>query len=278
MVFPQIDSYRDDIAASLSRASGTAVSLGDVDAGWYGLRPTLALTGVRVADRRGKAAFELERAEITLSWWTLLAGDLRFHDVDLYSPQLRLRRGTDGLVYLADKPLNAPVPDEGGTLAAWLLDQPRLAIHDATLVWQDELAGAPEIELRQVEIAMRKDGRRHRAALNAMPPPAIGARIDVRADLLFARKGEAWQVSGTLYGETGRADLARLRAHLPIPDSLRTAVGSLRAWVEFEPGQVREVTADLDLRGVRAQLAADALPLDLESLSGRVYYRAQEGG
>ena len=205
-------------------------------------------------------------------------GDLRFHDVDLYSPQLRLRRGTDGLHLPGRQAAQRAVPDEGASLAAWLLDQPRLAIHDATLVWQDELAGAPEIELRQVEIAMRKDGRRHRAALNAMPPAAIGARIDLRADLQFARKGEAWQVSGTLYGETGRADLARLRAHLPIPESLRTAVGSLRAWVEFEPGQVREVTADLDLRGVRAQLAADALPLDLESLSGRAYYRAQEGG
>ncbi|HEX4943971.1 MAG TPA: YhdP family protein [Usitatibacteraceae bacterium] len=278
VVFPQIDSYRDDIAQSISRASGMAVSIVDVDAGWHGLRPILTLTGVRVADRHGKAFFELERAEITLSWWTLLAGDLRFNDIDLYSPQLRLRRGMDGLIYLADKPLNAPVSGEDGALAAWLLDQPRLAIHDATLVWQDEFAGAPELELRQVEIAVRKAGRRHQAALYATPPAAIAARLDLRADLLLARKGEGWQASGSLYGETGRADLERLRAHVPIPDALRTAVGGVRAWVDFEPGQVRDVTADLNLRDVRAQLAADALPLDLETLSGRAYFRLQEGG
>ncbi|MBK6982100.1 MAG: hypothetical protein IPH30_11805 [Betaproteobacteria bacterium] len=29
---------------------------------------------------------------------------------------------------------------------------------------------------------------------------------------------------------------------------------------------------------MRAQLAADALPLDLETLAGRAYYRLQEGG
>lgn len=277
-VFPNIDRYRDDIAASVSRASGMSVSVVAVDAGWHGLRPTLGLEGVRVADRRGAAVFELERAEITLSWWTLFAGDLRFHDVDLYSPHLRLRRGTDGLIYLADKPLNAGASGEDGMLAAWLLAQPRLAIHDATLAWRDEYAGAPEIELRQVEIAMRKAGRRHRIALNATPPEAIAERLDLRADLQFARKGDAWEATGILYGETQRADLARLRSHLPVPETLRTAFGSLRAWVDFAPGEVRQVTADLELRGVRAQLAADALPLDLEWLSGRAFYTLQEGG
>lgn len=278
VVFPQIDNYREDISASLSAASGMAVSIQDVDAGWYGLRPTLILTAVRVADKQGNPVLGLERVEATLSWWTLFAGDLRFHDVDLFSPQLSLRRGPDGLIYLADKALNAGAAGEDGALAAWLLDQPRLAIHDATLAWKDELAGAPEIRLRKVEIAIRKEGRRHLAALNAMPPAAISGRLDLRADLLLSHKGEQWEASGTLYAEAGRADLARLREHLPVPETLRAAVGGFRAWVDFEPGRVREVTADLNLRGVRAQLAADALPLDLESLSGRAFYRLQEGG
>ncbi len=277
-IFPQIDNYRDDIAASISAASGMAVSMADIDAGWHGLRPALTLTGVRVADRRGSRVFELDRAEISLSWWTLLAGDLRFHDVDFFSPHLSLRRGPDGLIYLADKPLNAKAEDEGGAFVEWLLAQPRLAIHDATLAWQDEFAGAPLVELRRVEIDVRKEGRRHRASLVATPPAAIANRIDVRADLQFSRPGGEWQAAGTLYAEAGWADLARLHAHLPIPESLRTATGSFRAWVDVEPGRVREVTVDINARGVRAQLAADALPLDLDSLSGRAFYRAQEGG
>lgn len=278
LVFPQVDGYRDDIAASVSRASGMTVQIAHVDAGWYGLRPQLSMTDVRVADRRGKAYFALERADITLSWWTLLAGDLRFQDVDLYRPQLRLRRGADGLIYLANKPLNAPATEDDGTLARWLLAQPRLAIHDATLAWQDELTGAPEVELRQVEIAVRKAGRRHLAALRATPPADIAEKVDLRADLQFGMAGDRWQVAGTVYGETGRADLARLRSYLPVPDTLRTAVGSLRAWADFEPGRVRELTADLSLGGVRAQLAADALPLDLETLSGRAFYRLLDDG
>lgn len=278
VVFPQIDDYREDIAASVSRASGMAVTLADVDAGWHGLRPQLDMTGVRVADRRGRAVFELERAELSLSWWTLLAGDLRFHDVDLFSPQLRLRRGPDGLIYLADKALNAAEAEEDGDFAAWLLAQPRLAIHDATLAWKDELAGAPEVELRQVEIAIRKEGRRHRAALEARPPPGLADRVDLRAEARFERRGRSWNASGTVYAEATRADLARLRAHVPVPEALRTATGNVRAWIDFVPGKVSAVTADLNLRGVRAQLAADALPLDLATLSGRAFYRLQEGG
>jgi uncharacterized protein (TIGR02099 family) len=276
-VFPQIDSYREDIAASISRASGMQVRIGDIDAGWQGLRPALTLTAIRVAERGGSPVFELDRAEISLSWWTLFAGDLRFHDVDFFNPVLRLRRGPDGLIYLADKPLNAGAGDDGA-FVSWMLAQPRLAIHGATLAWEDEFAGAPAVELRRVEIAIRKEGRRHRAALVAVPPPAIADRIDVRADLQFSRPGGQWQASGTLYAETRRADLARLHAHLPIPESLRTATGAFRAWLEVEPGRVREVTVDLRARDVRAQLAADVLPLDLDALSGRVFYRLQDGG
>lgn len=278
VVFPQIDDYRDDIAASVSRASGMNVTVADVDAGWHGLRPLLVLDGVRVADRQGKPVFELERAEISLSWWSLFAGDLRFHDLDFFSPQLRLRRGTDGLVYLADKPLNAPDAGEDGAFTAWLLAQPRLAIHDATLAWRDELAGAPEVELRQVEIAIRVEGRRHRVALQASPPAAIADRLEARADLQFTQAGRKWVAGGTIYAEASRADLEKLRAHVPMPEALRTARGNFRAWVDFEPGKVREVTADVRLADVRVQLAADVLPLDLDSLAGRAYYRAQEGG
>ena len=255
-----------------------AVTIADVDAGWQGLRPQLVLSGLRIADRKGKAAFELGRAEIRLSWWSLFAGDLRFSDVDLYSPALDLRRGEDGRIYLADKPLGGAAGDEDGAFAEWLLAQPHLAIHDASLSWRDEQSGAPPVQLRGVEIAVRKQGRRHRLGLVATPPAEIASRLDVRADLAFSRTGDRWQSAGTVYVQTDRADLARLRSHLPMPDTLRSATGSLRLWLEVEPGRVKEVVADLDLRQARARLAQDTLPLDLDAIAGRVVYRAEPGG
>ena len=143
---PNVDAYRADILSSIEKASGMKASATGIRGGWDGLRPSVSLQGFELADHRGRVGLELERADVTLSWWTLLVGRLRLHDVDFYRPELSLRRGADGLIYLADKPLNQAGPGDG-EFTEWLLAQPRLAIHDATLVWRDEKSGAPELRL-----------------------------------------------------------------------------------------------------------------------------------
>src|SRR3982751_5499006 len=104
---PNIDRYRDAIVSSISRAAGMAVSAERIRGGWEGLRPYVSLERFAMNDRRGKAALGFERAEATLSWWALAFGELRFHDLQFHRPELSLRRGADGIVYLGDKPLNA---------------------------------------------------------------------------------------------------------------------------------------------------------------------------
>ena len=275
---PNIDRYRDDIVASVGRASGMAVSAQRIRGGWDGLRPYVALHQFAFTDKRGKVALEFERAEATLSWWALLAGRVQFHDVDLHQPALNLRRGTDGLVYLGDKPLNAGEAGDDSAFTEWLLAQPRLDIHDATLTWRDEKAGAPEVRLTAVEIAMEKRHGRHLASLSALPPRELAGRIELRADVKLARDGKRWHAVGEAYAETRNADLGRLRAHLPVPETLRSGVGSVRVWAQFSDETVREAVADLNMVDARGQLASDALPLSLASISGRAHYRAEADG
>ena len=104
---------------------------------------------------------------MTLSWWALFAGRVRFHDVEFYRPELELRRGADGLIYLADKPLNAAGPTTTARSPSGSSRSRASRIHDATLAWRDEMVGAPEVRLTRVEIAMRKHLGHHRAALTA---------------------------------------------------------------------------------------------------------------
>jgi uncharacterized protein (TIGR02099 family) len=278
VALPSVDDYRGDIVARLEKATGTAVSVKRIEGGWGGLRPTLTLEGLHVADRRGRTALAVERAHVVLSWWALAMGEVSFHDIDIYRPALALRRGKDGLIYLADKPLNEGTGGGDDRLAEWLLTQPRVAIHEATLAWRDELGDAPEIQLADVEIAVRRHRGRHRAALTAAPPAALAKRIDLRAELEVHRAAGKWTVSGDAYGETLQADLARLRAHLPLPESLRNGVGSLRVWAKLAPDGLKELIADMRMRDARLQLADDATPLELASLAGRVVYRAQPQG
>ena len=248
-----------------------------ISGSWGGLRPLLSLEGLTIADRRGRTALAIERAEVTLSWWALLVGQVRFHDVDFYQPALALRRGSDGLIYLADKPLNEKGPADD-RFVEWLLEQPKLGIHEATLVWRDEMLGGAEISLSRVEIAVRKHRGRHHAALTAVPTRALASRVDLRGDLLLRRSDQRWLVSGDAYAETLHADLAALRSRLPLPESLRNGVGSMRLWARLSENGLREVVADVRMRDAKVQLAADVLPLELASLSGRLLYRVQPEG
>jgi uncharacterized protein (TIGR02099 family) len=264
--------------ASIEKASGAKVSVRRISGGWGGLRPSLSMEGLHIADKRGRTALALERADVTLSWWSLFAGQLRFHDVDFIQPALALRRGKDGIIYLADKPLNDPAAGGDDRFVEWLLEQPRLGIHDATLSWRDEQVGAPDVELTNVEIALRKTRGRHHAALTALPPRNLAARIDWRGEAQLKRVESRWLVSGDGYFEALQADLAALRSHLPLPESLRNGVGSVRVWTRIADNALREITADLRVRDAKMQLAADVLPLDLASLSGRATYRVQPQG
>src|SRR6185369_2053410 len=103
-------------------------------------------------------------------------------------------------------------------------------------------------------------------------------RIDLRADASLERAGTRWRGHGEAYAEMINTDLARLKQHLPVPDTLRNGVGSLRFWLKFSPERVDEIVADLAMRNARAQLAADVLPLDLASISGRAIYRVNPDG
>jgi uncharacterized protein (TIGR02099 family) len=140
------------------------------------------------------------------------------------------------------------------------------------------MAGAPEVRFADVQIAMRKRRGRHHAALTARPPPELAGRIDVRADVAITHAGTRWHARGQVFAEALDTDLARLRAHLPVPDSLRSGVGSARVWASFSDDVVGEVVADIAMRDAKAQLAADALPLELASISGRATYASKPDG
>jgi uncharacterized protein (TIGR02099 family) len=275
---PHIDDYRGRIFSSIGKASGMAVSARRIEGGWEGLRPHLSLQGFEIADPHGRVAVAFDRAEVTLSWWALLRGRVRFHDVDFYRPLLELHRGLDGRLYLADQALDPAGGGGDDAFTQWLLSQPRLGIHDATLVWRDDLSGAAEVRLTDVQIALRQRLGAHRAALSARPPRSLAARIDLRCDLRVARGSGRYTATGEVYGETRDADLAALRTYLPLPDTLRSGVGNLRVWGKLGERGVDRLVADLRMRDARAQLDTDAQPLDLETLSGRAVYEAKDDG
>ena len=267
-ILPNIEIYRPDIEKMVSQHLGQPVSIGRVEASWDGINPDLTLRDVRVADAQGRPALAFSEVEAILSWWSVPRGTIQLRLLRIDEPTLNIRRDSSGQFLVAGIPLGQT--DGGGNIADWILDQRRIRILGATLVWEDEVRAAAPLVLEEVDFALDNDGRQHRFGLTALPPGTAASRVDVRGDLR-GRSFEhlaAW--SGKLFAEVDSADLAVWKQWVDYPVALPHGHGAFRAWVELTEGRVREVTSDVSLRDVNLRLAGDLPPLELESMSGRV--------
>lgn len=275
-ILPNIGQYREDIAASITRASGQRVTIGAIDANWERLRPHLALREVQVFDRQGRPALVLQNVDGTLSWWTLLVGEVRLHSLEISDPALSIRRDAEGRIFIAGIELNQPDSDSG--FADWLLQQSRIVIRNAVVEWRDEKRQAPPLTLSRVNLRLENSGRRHRFGLQAIPPAGLAGPLDIRADLKGEKVADLAAWKGSVYTRLDRTDIAAWQAWLAFPYVLRQGHGGVQAWLGFGAGKINELTADLRLNDVAARLGSDLPELELRELSGRLGWRELKGG
>ncbi len=275
-VLPNIESFRGDIEQGISRAAGLNITIASIDTHWQGLRPHLSLNGFRVHDADGRLALAFDTVATELSWSTLVHRELRLHRLEIQSPALTIRRDREGHLFVAGIRVNTEA--SGPDLSDWLLAQKRVVVRNATIRWEDELRGAPPLELAHLEFLLQNDGTRHRFGLTAEPPRALAARLDVRGDFRGEDLDqlEAWK--GEAYAELDYADLAVWRSWVDYPIDLPQGSGGLRLWLGFAERKLNAVTADIALRDVKLQLARELPMLDLVYLGGRLSARLPAAG
>lgn len=275
-ILPNIENYRSDLEQAASRRLGQAVSIGRVEASWEGINPDLTLFDVRVADAEGRPALAFSEVEAILSWWSVPSREIKLRLLRIDEPTLNIRRDSSGRFFVAGMPVGQA--ESGGNIPDWILDQRRIRIRGATLVWEDEWRGAPALILEDVDFALDNNGRQHRFGLTALPPGEAASRIDLRGDLR-GRSIERLQTwSGKLFAEVASADLAIWKQWIDYPVTLPHGFGALRTWVEIADGRLSEVTSDVALKGVNLRLADDLPPLQLDRMSGRINVRFPEKG
>ena len=174
-LLPNIDQYRGDIAAAVSRAAGSKVNIGALRAEWDGVRPRLQMERVVVFDGQGAPALELVRVDATPSWRSILTGSLRLTSLEIIQPTLEIKRDKAGKLWVAGMPIGET--DEGGGFGNLLLDTRSLMIRDAVLSWEDELRGAAPLVLDEVSLHIENRGARHRHRVSAKPPANSRGRI-----------------------------------------------------------------------------------------------------
>lgn len=277
-ILPDIAAYRDDIAQTLSRAVQQRVSIGGISANWDGLRPQLALSQVVVHDAEGRPALELPRVDATLSWRSAVQLQINFHALDVYRPVLTVGRDARGGITVAGIVLKF---DEGGAggFSRWLLYQRDIEIHDARLVWNDEMRAAPVLELDHLQLRILNDGDRHRVGLRAVPSAALASPLDVRGDLT----GEDFQslteaLTGQLFVQFDHVDIAAWRQWIDFPVHFPHGTGALRAWLTFSRNELTGVIADAQLQNVKTQLGASLPELNMNEFGGRFSWKQVADG
>src|SRR5471032_3298340 len=271
-ILPNIDHYKGDIERMASHAVGNPVTIARIYASWNGLRPHLFLGDVVLRDRQGAQVLALPSVQATLSWWSVLGTGVRFESLELIRPDLAVRRDPDGKLYAAGVYFDPAKPGDGKG-ADWLLSQREIVIREGRLAWADGLRGTPTLVLDNVNLLLRNQWRRHQFAIQATPPAALSAPLDVRAD--FVHPAFSQRISdlslwkGEIYADLRRADLAAWKTYLDYPLALSSGSGSLRAWVSLDQAKLAGFTADVGLTDLAAVLGPDLPALDLVQVRPR---------
>ncbi len=275
-VLPNVERYRPDIVAAISKGVGLKVTVGAIEADWRGLRPQIELADVRIHDREGREALVLPAVTSVVSWRSLLFLDLRMRSFTIEGPRLAVRRDAQGAIYVAGVRLTEEKGD--GRLADWVLGQNEIAIRDAEIEWTDELRGAPPLALSALNFRLHNDGDHHDIGLSARPPAALGSGLEVRARLVgrSAATPSAW--NGRVFAELGYTDLAGWRRWVDYPADVRQGQGALRLWMTLGDGRLTRATADVSLSNVVARLGRDLPVLEVRSVRGRVQGRETPRG
>ena len=277
VVFPQVESQRERIAAMLSAQLDRPVEIGGIAAGWDGWNPKLVLTNFRVRDRVEASEtplLDLPEVDVTLSWTSLPLMQLRLKQLVIERPRLAVRRDRGGVLHVAGLEFDPELQSEDSPLTDWLLRQRRILVRDALITWNDDLRNAPQLVLDRVQFRMEHlPFGRYRIGLTGTPPAELATPIDLRAEL-DGQSLRDWQhAAGRAYVRLDYADVAAWGEWLPLPARVDRGKGALRLWFEFAEGRVTGLTADVELADVRTRLAPSLPDLELPWLSGRMGWK-----
>lgn len=276
-IMPDIDRHRPELERLIGEATGLRVSIDALHAGWRGISPHLRLDNVRFAQESELPSLTLPRVEATVSWASLLLAELRLASLEIDRPHLVVRRDAKRVIYVAGIPVNTP--GARSAFPDWLLEQHRMVVKQGTVVWQDDLLGAPPLTLSDLNLVLLNRFGRHRLGLRARPPEAAARWLDMRADIKGRSVARLEGFSGRVYARLEGASSEALRTWAPWAQrAVRGGVGALRFWLDFSNRRIDGVVGDVRLHHVQIGPTEDLPEIRFASISGRLGWRQDAQG
>lgn len=280
LILPNVGEYRERLANEVSKALGQPVTIASIHASWNGLNPHLSLRGIDIYDQEQRVALSLQHIEASVSWLSIPLLEPRLSSLTIHEPALTIRRETDGVLYVAGIPTNGPARPE---FANWLLHQSTIDVHNASVVWQDDMRNAPPLSLDQLNLHIENPAWQtlvghHRFGLQAVPSAGASGVIDIRGNLYGKDVAALDNWRGTLYAHADGTDIAAWRQWLPQLGGIQQGYGAARLWLDFVDGKAEKLTSDLILYKVVSKIIKDQPAVKLDRLSGRFTWKQHTNG
>lgn len=277
VVFPNIDQYKDDIAAYVSKKIGQKITIGDIETGWDGISPHFSLKDIELFDAESRSAFRLNNAEANVSWLSIPLLHPHLSNLVINQPEITVRRSTDGNIYLAGINLSGPSKPE---FANWLLSQREVSIKNAQVVWLDDLRKAPPLSLKQLNLTLSSPTWRslfgqHQLALTALP--SVGTNQPITANARFVgrdiSKLNTWH--GEFSAQFKQTDLAVWRPWLDYkilnhPLNIGTGTGDAQVSVGFADAKIESIKTHATLNNLSLVLNKQTTPLVAKQFTGDI--------
>jgi uncharacterized protein (TIGR02099 family) len=272
IIFPNIDSYKDDIAAHASKTAGQKITIGDIETGWDGISPHFILKNIDVFDAENRSALHLNDVSASVSWLSVPLLQARLYKLVIENPELTIRRKADGSIYLAGISLAGESKPE---LPNWLLSQSKIHIKNAQITWLDELRQAPPLALKQLDLTLSNPAinsafAKHRFEISAVP--SVGTTQAIRANGSFVG-GDVSKINdwyGSLTVQLQQADLSVWRPWIDYPIDIKTGMGNANITLDFDDANIEKVNAQTALTNVTIVLNEETTPFIAKQLSGNI--------
>lgn len=274
-LMPNINQYKESIAAFASQAIKQKVVIGNINAHWQGVNPHLSLSNITIFDAQNRPALQLKQSDTSLSWLSIPLLDPRLAELIIYAPELTIRRIASGEIFIAGiSMLGESKPD----LPNWLLRQNKLIINNAKVVWLDEKRGAPALSLDHLNIEIvsppwRSVIKNHLFTVSAQPSTGSNNPVLMSGNFYGndVSQIETWR--GNITIQLKDANLAAFKSWLDYPIDLQSGIGSADVTVKFSSKQVQSITSEVSLKNLQLQLKPSAAPVTLTKLAGKIDWK-----
>ena len=152
---PLLDSYRGELASLLGERLGKPVTIGDLEASWYGITPLLRLHDVHLG--KPDEALRIDHATLDFGARELLSGEwLEALRLTVVGMQLTLVREPSGELHLEGVGETSTDTTDDSPVTLSLPSHIRLV--DTRVSWIDRKTGRPPLTLDQVDVQLDRDG------------------------------------------------------------------------------------------------------------------------